>query len=256
MELLFASGEALVMRARNAIADRFLQSDATHLMLIDSDISFNAIDVISLLRIQNGQEGNNEFDVISAPYPVKRVAWDKVSQAAKLDLAGVNAADLQNFATDILLSPVQSGTIDLTRPLEVVQAGTGFMMIRRKTLEMFRSHFPSRRYRSQDSGVERNCSPTITQFFDTSIDGRDLIYEAVYRAARDAPTMMVKDLLGSIPDDNDSPQDYVSEDFMFCRLVREMGLKVWTCPWMTLSHIGSHEFSGRLVDLAQLGPLS
>ena len=40
VQIYFASGEALVMKARNAIADHFLQSDATHLMLIDSDIGF------------------------------------------------------------------------------------------------------------------------------------------------------------------------------------------------------------------------
>ena len=40
---------------------------------------------------------------------------------------------------------------------------------------------------------------------------------------------------------------------MFCQYARKIGLKVWMCPWMQLTHMGAYMFSGSLVDLAQVG---
>jgi hypothetical protein len=40
---------------------------------------------------------------------------------------------------------------------------------------------------------------------------------------------------------------------MFCQWARKAGIKVWMCPWMKLSHMGSYMFGGSLVDLAQIG---
>ena len=40
---------------------------------------------------------------------------------------------------------------------------------------------------------------------------------------------------------------------MFCQYARKIGLKVWMCPWMQLTHMGSYMFSGSLADLAQVG---
>ena len=46
---------------------------------------------------------------------------------------------------------------------------------------------------------------------------------------------------------------YLSEDYMFCQWARKAGIKVWMCPWMRLTHMGSYMFGGSLADLAQLG---
>jgi hypothetical protein len=46
---------------------------------------------------------------------------------------------------------------------------------------------------------------------------------------------------------------YLSEDYMFCQWMREVGVNTWLCPWMKLLHTGSYVFGGSLVDLAQLG---
>jgi hypothetical protein len=256
LQLYFASGEALVMKARNAIADQFLRSDATHLMLIDSDIGFHAPDVLALLAVQMDDGGHNDYDVVTAPYALKRVAWDKIARAAKQGLASADAADLRHFAADLLFFPAESGTFEISRPLEITQAGTGFMMIRRQTLEAFQAHYPHRRYKSNGIGIEHGCSALLTQFFDTGIAGQPETLEDDLRifmiengeADHDAILEFLSSRAADLP-------DYISEDFMFCRLVRRMGLKLWSCPWMTLSHIGSFTFSGRLGDLARLGPV-
>lgn len=256
LQIFFASGEALVMKARNAIADQFLRSDATHLMLIDADIGFQALDVMALLELQQGGGGQNEYDVLCAPYSIKRIAWNKVTQAAKLGLADSEPSVLRHFAANLLLHPVQAGTFDMTCPIEVTQAGTGFMLIRRRTLERFQAHYPHRRYKSENIGVEQNGSPVIAQFFETAIDGRADTLEDDLRAFLQADSAAGRDeILAFLAARGEGAQDYVSEDFMFCRLVRRIGLKVWTCPWMTLSHTGSFTYGARLADLARLGPI-
>jgi hypothetical protein len=47
----------------------FLQTDATHLLFVDSDISFNEAAPERLVACDK--------DVISIPYPLKDINWDK-----------------------------------------------------------------------------------------------------------------------------------------------------------------------------------
>ena len=55
--------DSLISRARNAAAAEFLASDATHLLFIDADISFDPEDVLKLVE--------SDKDVICSPYPKK-----------------------------------------------------------------------------------------------------------------------------------------------------------------------------------------
>lgn len=49
---------------------------------------------------------------------------------------------------------------------------------------------------------------------------------------------------------------YESEDYSFCRLVREAGLSVWLCPWMKLNHQGTHSYIGNMhLGLQYLEPV-
>lgn len=256
VQLYFASGEALVMKARNAIADQFLQSDATHLMLIDGDIGFQAVDVLSLLALQMGDGSGNDHDVACAPYPIKRLVWSNVAQAVKQGLADRDGANLPDFAAAPQLFPARPGSFDMSRPLEVTRAGTGFMMIRRPTLERFQAHYPQRRYKSADIGIERDCSALLTQFFDTAIEGQTDTLDADLRVfLRDNPAADHAAIRQFMALRAAAGGDYISEDFMFCRLVRGMGLKLWSCPWIVLSHIGSFTFTGDLRALARLNQL-
>ena len=48
----------------------------------------------------------------------------------------------------------------------------------------------------------------------------------------------------------------LSEDYCFCHQIRKLGVKVWLCPWMQLSHVGTYIFTGNLPAVAQhLGEL-
>ena len=65
----FMGNESLVQRARNIIAQKFLNSDCTHLLFIDSDIEWNAQAVVDLLDFNK--------DVSCCVYPKKAYNWQQ-----------------------------------------------------------------------------------------------------------------------------------------------------------------------------------
>lgn len=219
----FLFNESLITRARNYCADEFMRSGDTHLMFIDSDIGFNANDVIALLALSDHEDPENQYDIIAGPYPKKCISWEKIKVAVDKGFADKDAADLEKYVGDYVFNPVGGQTeIPLGQPVEVLEAGTGFMMIRRKTFEKFQEVYSKQLYTPDHVRTEHfDGSRQIMAFFDTPI----------------------------CPDSN----RYLSEDYMFCQWSRKAGMKVWLCPWMKLQHVGMYVFGGSLIDLANIG---
>lgn len=260
LRFYFARNEALVTKARNVTVDEFLRAGDDTLLFVDADIGFDARDVVHMLALQAlGDEGRS-LDVVAAPYPLKRIAWEHVRAAVRAGHADDDPAALERFASPVAISPVRARRFPIEAPVEVTQAGTGFMMIRRRTFERYRAHFPARVYRPERIGMGANASPEIGAFFETEIDSKHANLADEIRAflAR-RPEATPADVLAFIDDDDAAARSYsgrhVSEDYAFCRRVREAGMKVWACPWMELTHTGTHRFAGRLADLAAIGAL-
>ena len=79
--------ESLINRARNTIVWHFLQSDATHLLMVDADIGFRVQDIARMAAAQK--------PIIVAPVPLKTIDWGRVARAAR---AGVPDRDLAKFS--------------------------------------------------------------------------------------------------------------------------------------------------------------
>lgn len=220
MQTYFLFNESLITRARNYCVDVFMRSPCTHMMFIDSDIGFNPNDVIALLAMQGDDD---EYDIIGAPYPKKCIAWEKIQMAVHKGFGQDNPEDLQNFVGDYVFNPKQGGNrIPLHQPVEVLEIGTGFMMIKKKTMEKFAEHYKEYSYKPDHVRTEDfDGTREIIQYFQAEIDPKS--------------------------------KRYLSEDYWFCQKVQAIGLKTWLCPWMKLQHTGSFIFGGSLVDLAQLG---
>ena len=109
------SGCSLITKARNALVADFLESDATDLLFIDSDIIFKSDDVLRLLALS----GNK--DITAGAYP--RRSKDK------------------KFFTDIYLDD-QNQIEFRDGMLRVDRIGTGFMLIRRHVLETMKANHP------------------------------------------------------------------------------------------------------------------
>lgn len=220
LQVYFLFNESLITRARNYCCDEFMRSDCTHLMFIDSDIGFNPDDVLVLLSLMSNE---SEYDVMAGPYPKKCISWEKVKQAVDKGFGDDNPNDLAKYIGDYVFNPKLNATeIPINRPVEVLEAGTGFMMIRRKTFDKYKETFPHLSYRPDHVRTEAfDGTREIMAYFDCIIEPES--------------------------------KRYLSEDYMFCYNVQKMDMKVWFCPWMKLSHVGTYVFEGSLADLAQIG---
>lgn len=212
--------ESLITRARNYLVDEFLRSDCTHIMFIDADIGFDPNDVVALSAIA---DVNSDKDIVCGPYPKKCISWEKVKRAVDKGFADKDPNNLEKFVGDYVFNPVEGATqIALNEPVEVLEGGTGFMMIQRRVFEKFAAAHPGRSYLPDHVRTANfDGSREIHAYFDCVIDPKS--------------------------------KRYLSEDYMFCQYVRDLGMKVWLCPWMRLEHMGSYVFGGSLVDLAQIG---
>jgi len=259
LQFYYLFNESLITRARNYCADEFMRSGATHLMFIDSDIGFNPQDVLALLGLQSE---DSEYDVIASPYPKKCIAWEKILLAVNKGVADQNPKALDQFVGDYVFNPVP-GTkeIQINRPVEVLETGTGFMMIRRKTMEKIVKNRPDLLYKPDHvRTAEFDGSREITMFFQADIDLQRLeseykrLFEAVKVASESGNTddviKFTTEALALVPQGS---KRYLSEDYWFCQMVRSLGLKVWLCPWMQLQHVGSFVFGGSLAALASIG---
>ena len=223
VRFFYLFNESLITRARNYLVDEFLRSPYTHLMFIDSDIHFNPNDVLTLAALDK--------EIIGAPYPKKVIAWEKVRNAVDAGLADDDPTKLEEFTGDFVFNPI-GGTseIKVSDPVEVLEIGTGFMLIAREVLEKFRDAYPQFAYKPDHNRSEHfDGTRYIHAFFDTVIDS-----EAFAGA-------------GSGGSDR-----YLSEDYMFCQFTRKIGISTWLCPWMKLGHVGSYVFNGTLPALGNL----
>jgi len=265
VKFYYLFNESLITRARNYCADEFLRSDCTHMMFIDSDIGFNAQDVLALLAIIDGHPDINDgkpFDVLTGPYPKKCISWEKVKQAVDAGFADEDPEVLNKFVGDYVFNPAEGkNQIKLDEPQEVMEGGTGFMMIRRETLEKFQETYPQFMYKPDHVRTEAfDGSREIMAFFDALIDDKsqnlvpefEKFFEENPEANKDDVMAFLADKRAGI-DREEYSNRYLSEDYMFCQWVRKMGMKVWLCPWMQLQHVGTYIFGGSLADLAAVG---
>lgn len=212
----FLFNESLITRARNYLVDEFLRSGYTHLLFIDSDILFNPQDVLALLAIDK--------DIIGGPYPKKSINWRNVHAAAlkKADDKDFNPSELESVTGDYVFNPVPGTTeFRVTEPLEVMEIGTGFMMIKRPVFDKFKEEYPHLNYKPDHVGQANfDGSRYIHAYFDTVID----------------------------PDSH----RYLSEDYMFCQYWRAIGGQIWLCPWMRTQHVGTYAFTGDMNKIAEI----
>lgn len=125
----FIGNESLVERARNILAARFLESDATHLLFIDADIGFSPNAVFRLL--------DSGKDVVTAVYPKKALNWDQIK--AKLDAGETEPVYQMGLDFNINIATQSSEVTDGLVP--VLDSATGFMLIARKVLTHMYDHY-------------------------------------------------------------------------------------------------------------------
>jgi len=216
----FLFNESLITRARNYLVDEFLRSGYTHLLFIDSDVHYNPEDVVALLALDK--------DVIGGPYPKKSINWGNVAEAARKH-PNMNPRELEKLVGEYVFNVVKgTSQFQVTEPLEVMEIGTGYMLVKRHVFDKMAVEYPNIRYKPDHVGQSNfDGSRYIHAYFDTVLYLKFLVSGG-----------------GTV--------HYLSEDYMFCQMWRKMGGEIWLCPWMKTQHIGTYAFTGDMPKVAEL----
>lgn len=253
----YLSNESLITRARAYCADEFMRSDCTHLMFIDSDVGFDANDVVALLALTHM---NKDYSIIGGPYPKKNISWEKIKHACDNGQANDDPNNLEKYVGDYVFNLKSSGSFRLDEPVEVSELGTGFMMIQRNVFEQMNKNFPELLYRPDHARTDEfDGSRKIMMYFDCVVDRgytfgdlKRLTEKMISASVDDLPSLLEQadEMLGR---EEKSSLRYLSEDYNFCYSAQKLGLKTWLCPWMKLTHTGTYTFGGSLADILQIG---
>lgn len=220
LQFYFLFNESLITRARNYCCDEFMRGPMQHLMFIDADIGFNPQDVIALMALQSAEE--EKYEIIGGPYPKKCISWEKIRMAVDKGVADADPNVLEKFVGDYVFNPKGSTSFRIDEPVEVLEIGTGFMMVAKSAMQKFTDSYQQYMYVPDHVRTEHfDGSRKIMQYFQAEIDPKTL--------------------------------RYLSEDYWFCQKSQDIGLKTWFCPWMQMQHVGTYIFGGSLADLASIG---
>lgn len=128
------------------------------------------------------------------------------------------------YAINLKVLDPSTGKINVDRgAVEVIDASTGFFCIKREVIEKMTVEYPHLHYKN-DASLDPKFNKHCYAFFDTHLDEKD--------------------------------NRYLSEDYYFCRLAQQMGIKVWIDPSTKLNHVGSYTFEGNVAQILQGHKLS
>ncbi len=218
----FLPNESLIPRARNYCADMIMKDDMfSHLLFIDSDVGFTGQDVLTVLHESVLMDKPN---IMCAAYAKKAIAWEKVIEVInKGVMDGKNPELLSTVCADFAfnLSP-DTKHLDIREPIEVMETGTGFMLISKDVFNKINEDNPDIKYRPDHSRTQDfDGKREISIFFHCEVDKKS--------------------------------KRYLSEDYYFCRLAKKSGIKTYIVPWINLTHMGTNIFYGDMVSMINLG---
>jgi len=167
--ILFVANESLIPRARNhfasvaAFTTDSQGKDYSHLLFIDSDVSFDARYVLRMLELR--------LPIIALPYARKSINWERVSAASQC----FSPEKLQFFAANPALG-LDSKLEISDKPVAVRRAPTGAMLIDVAVLKAFVASHPEHRYRMTNSSYFPHLEWNY-DFFRSEICGEEYLSE-------------------------------------------------------------------------------
>jgi len=193
--------------ARNRLVQLFLESSYTDLLFVDSDVEFNPADAIGLMHFDK--------DVIGGTYPRKEIDWEAAKRIV-LENPEIEPQDLAT-AAGVFTTGMVCETMHPFVPTKTWELATGFMMIKRSTFEKLAPFCQRYKTGSLDRPKQQAAetvieSEWITDFFPSGVIG----------------------------------EQWVGDDFQFCRKVLQAGLEIYVCSWMEVAHHGTHRFPGNM----------
>jgi hypothetical protein len=133
---------SLLVASRNRLTERFWQSDATHMLCIDSDLGWPAEAVMAMLR--------EDKEFIAGVYPSRK-------EKGFIFRPSYKSLETQELITEKHLIKMQA-------------VPAGFMLISRSAIEKMRKHFSDLYYAPKDP--RENSESTFALFNTELIDGQ------------------------------------------------------------------------------------
>lgn len=155
-----------------------------------------------------------DVEIICGLYPKKEINFGALAFAIKKN---VPEDQLKYFTGEYVVNmvgDVKEQLVPLDKPFEIKHGGTGFMVIKREVFDKLKDKCPKYIHNMNDTNDNSNLGDEIVEYFATSID---------------------------------EDKRLLSEDYHFCKLARDNGIKVWGAAWTQLIHTGTYQYSGRLV---------
>ncbi|NBV29146.1 hypothetical protein EBS02_09065 [bacterium] len=216
MGLEFCRNDSLVSRARNnLVAKAMNDTKCTHILFIDSDITWDPIDILKLML--------SDKCLCGGVYPLKHYYWEKLTKEDNVIKKWINKKKESQFGGVISdesaiqhnLLKYNINYIDSVLNIEANMAkvkhlATGFMMFKREVIEQMSKAYPNTKYIDDVgflSGTENDYAYAL---FDCGVQ------------------------------DN----HYFSEDWMFCHRWTEMGGNIYVNVGINLTHTGNEDFNG------------
>lgn len=206
LSFIIRGGDSLIPRTRNSIVAEFLATEQyTHLLWIDADIGFEPDAVFRLLRADR--------DVAAGVYPMKSINWPTV-------IPEMTQEQFAHKYARYPFNPINGRvTIDQDGFIEVLDAPTGFMMIKKSALMTMVEKLPELKIIADHMPGLEHIADKIAQydyaFFDvmTEANGR-----------------------------------YLSEDYAFCRRWQGIGGQIYVDAASNLTHQGGHVYRGNFLE--------
>ena len=220
----FCRNDSLVTRARNNLVARAMNNpNMTHIMFIDSDITWDPNDLLLLLM--------SNKNIVGGVYPLKRYNWDKlltdrdepIKKSPNMVQKWINQKNNSHFkdaisdeeAVQFNMVDYNINYIDSVLNIEknlakVRHLATGFMMIKRNVIEKMSAAFPSTKYTDDVNFLRPEENKFAYALFDCGVE-----------------------------DDH-----YLSEDWLFCHRWSKMGGTIWINVTISLTHTGPQDFRG------------
>jgi hypothetical protein len=219
--LEFCKNDSLVCRARNNLVAKALSNPlTTHIMFIDADITWDPIDIVKLIL--------SDKSLIGGVYPLKHYNWSNIiskdgTNTVQQLIDKKNRSQIAPFVSDQqmvqynmvrynlnFMSPVVSIDNNLTK---VKHIATGFMMMKRSTVEQMQLAYPATKYTDDVGFLQGDENKHAFALFDCGVE-----------------------------DDH-----YLSEDWMFCHRWTKMGGSVYIDVSINLTHTGQEDFAGSFI---------
>jgi len=203
----FMFNESLIQRARNSLVNVFMKREECTHML------FIDADIrFAPHDIVTMLEADK--DIICGIYPKKEINWYNVDMAVK---QGYPIEHLKHFTGSMVVNLVDyEGQVTVPRmePVEIFAGGTGFMLIKREVFTHLQSKVKS--YVNDVGDLSGQMQKDrIWEYFPVFIE--------------------------------EETERLLSEDYAFCKIARDNGIKIWAAPWVHLGHFGTYLFEGGLL---------